>query len=198
MPPPPTTRKGGFWNASSMPSDLNSAPRMILTRPSRMTVSALGINMPAGGPKRRGPRKGLPLRLRTHWYRLRFQERHRPDALSIPMAGDAASAPPVDGPRLRQCQPYHLFFADCASIRRRALPDPAQDHSRREPDGVARNCRDPSLVTLRAAPLRYFALLHGKEAHARAASITRTCIGPIFSRYTAHRSRSLQRSKPRA
>jgi len=27
--------------------------------------------------------------------------------------------------------------ADCASIRRRALPDPAQDHARREPDGAA-------------------------------------------------------------
>jgi len=42
------------------------------------------------GPKRSGLRKGLPLRLRTHWSRLRFQERRRPDALSIPMAGDAA------------------------------------------------------------------------------------------------------------
>jgi hypothetical protein len=32
-------------------------------------------------------RKGLPLRVRTHWPRLRFQERHRPDALSIPTTG---------------------------------------------------------------------------------------------------------------
>src|ERR1700731_1852056 len=121
-----------------------------------------------GGPEPSGQRKGLPLRLRTHWSRLRFQERHRPDALSIPMASDAALAPPNDRARLRRCQPHHLFFADCASIRRRALPDLAQDHPRREPDGAARNRRDPSLVTLRAARLRYFALLHGSEAHARA------------------------------
>src|SRR6202040_3839674 len=88
-------------------------------------ISALSNpHLPAGGPERSGLRKGLPLRLRTHWSRLRFQERHRPDALSIPMA--AALAPPNDRTRLRRCQPHHLFFADCASIRRRALPDPAQ------------------------------------------------------------------------
>ena len=88
--------------------------------------------------------------------------------LSVPMASGAALAPPNDRAWVRRCEPHHLFFADCASIRCRALPDPAQDHARREPDGAARNRRDPPLVTLRAARLRYVALLHGGEAHARA------------------------------
>ena len=42
------------------------------------------------------------------------------------MADDAALAPPNDRARLRRCQPHHLFFADCASIRGRSLPDPAK------------------------------------------------------------------------
>ena len=50
----------------------------------------------------------------------------------------------------------------------RTLPDPAKDHAHREPDGAARNRRGASPVTLRAARLRHFALLHGGEAHARA------------------------------
>jgi hypothetical protein len=70
--------------------------------------------------------------------------------------------------RLRRCEPHHLFFPDCASIRSRALPDPAHDHARREPGSAVRNRRDPSLVALRAARLRHFALLHGGEAHAGA------------------------------
>jgi hypothetical protein len=83
--------------------------------------------------------KGLPLRLRTHWSRLRSQEHHRPDALSTPVASAAALARPDDRARLRRCEPHHLFFADCASVRRRALPDPAEDHARREADGASRN-----------------------------------------------------------
>jgi hypothetical protein len=46
----------------------------------------------------------VPLRLRTHWSRLRFQEHHQPDALSIPVASAAALAPPDDRPRLRRPQ----------------------------------------------------------------------------------------------
>src|ERR1700674_5694843 len=161
--------EGGRRNRRRAPCPDRSQYRRRCRVGAAVEISALSNpHLPAGGPKRSGLRKGLPLRLRTHWSRLRFQERHRPDALSIPMAGDAALAPPNDRARLRRCQPHHLFFADCASIRRRALPDPAQDHARREPDGAARNRRDPSLVTLRAARLRYFALLHGGEAHARA------------------------------
>src|ERR1700738_3549438 len=50
-----------------------------------------------------GLRKGLPLRYRTHWSRLRFQKRRRPDALSVPMASGAALAPPNDCARVRRC-----------------------------------------------------------------------------------------------
>jgi len=103
----------------------------------------------------------------AHSSRLRFQERHRPLALSVTTAHDAALAPPIDRARVRRCQPYHLLFADCASIRRRALPDLAQDNACRQPEGVPRSRRNPSLVTLCAARLRYFTLLHGGEAQAR-------------------------------
>src|ERR1700716_416120 len=160
---------GGRRNQRRAPRPDRSQYRRRCRVGAAVEISALSdSHLPAGGPKRSGLRKGLPIRLRTHWSRLRFQEHHRPDALSIPMAGDAALAPPNDRARLRRCQPHHLFFADRASIRRRALPDPAQDHARREPDGAARNRRDPSLITLCPARLRYFALLHGGEAHARA------------------------------
>src|SRR3979411_3448423 len=117
---------------------------------------------------RSGLRKGLSLRPRTHWPWLRLQERRRPDALSIPLAGDASSASPNDRAGLGRCEPHHLFFADCASIRHGALSDLAQYHARREPCGAAGKRRDTSLVALRAARLRYFALLHGGEANARA------------------------------
>ena len=52
-----------------------------------------------------------------------------------------------------------------AAVRYPILP---KIHARREPDGAARNRRDPSLVTLCATRLRYFPLLHGGEAHTRA------------------------------
>jgi Permuted papain-like amidase enzyme, YaeF/YiiX, C92 family len=50
-----------------------------------------------------------------------------------------------------ECQPYHLLFAHCASVRRRALPDPAQDNAGRQPDRAPGSRRDPSLVALCAA-----------------------------------------------
>src|SRR5882757_2401001 len=82
----------------------------------------------------------------AHSSRLRFQERHRPLALSVTTAHDAALAPPIDRARVRRCQPYHLLFADCASIRRHALPDFAQDNAFRQPDGVPRGRRNPPLA----------------------------------------------------
>src|SRR6478736_1561657 len=93
-----------------------------------------------------------------------------------------ASAPRNNRAWLRRCQPHHLFLVDCASIRRRSLSDLAQDHARREPDSAARNRRDPSPVVLFAARLRYFAILHGGEAHTGARlQLQRHALG----RYTA-------------
>jgi hypothetical protein len=81
--------------------------------------------------------------------------------LPIPVARNAAPAPPNHRARVRRYQPHHLFFADCASVRRCALSDPAGDYAGRERSGAARDRQDPSSVALCAARLRYFALLHG-------------------------------------
>jgi hypothetical protein len=51
--------------------------------------------------------------------------RFRRHQVRCPMAGGAAWTPPNDRTGLRRCEPHHLFFADCTSIRRRALLDPA-------------------------------------------------------------------------
>ncbi len=50
--------------------------------------------------------------------------------VSVAVADDAEQAMPNDRARLRRCQPHDLLVADRASLRRRALSDPSQDHAR--------------------------------------------------------------------
>ena len=69
------------------------------------------------GLTRGGPRARLRLCGRTHRLRLRPQEHHRPDALSVSDAGAAALAPPHDGAGLRRSDPHHLLGADRAGLR---------------------------------------------------------------------------------
>ncbi len=79
----------------------------------------------------RGPLHGVPLRHQPDRLRLRHQEHPRSDALSDPAADPAALAAAHDRVRLRRSDQDHLLGADRAGVRRRALPDPAQDHPRR-------------------------------------------------------------------
>ena len=75
-------------------------------------------------------RARLRLCRRAHRLRLRPEEHHRPDALSVSAAGAAALAPPHDGARLRPSDAHHLLGADRAGLRERALSDPAQGGAR--------------------------------------------------------------------
>jgi len=47
----------------------------------------------------------------------------------FPWCACASLAAPNDRARLPGCQSHHLFVADCPSIRRRAVPDSAQDNA---------------------------------------------------------------------
>ena len=74
-------------------------------------------HLPADRPDRRRLRARLRLCGRAHRLRLRPQEHHRPDALSVPAAGAAALAPAHDGARLRPSDAHHLLGADRAGLR---------------------------------------------------------------------------------
>ena len=88
-------------------------------------------HLPADQAHRGRLRARLRLCRRAHRLRLRSQEHHRPDALSVSAAGAAALAPAHDGARLRPSDPHHLLGADRAGLRERALSDPAQGDAAR-------------------------------------------------------------------
>ena len=103
---------------------------------------------------------------RAHRLRLRSEEHHRPDALSVSAAGAAALAPAHDGARLRPSDAHHLLGADRAGLRERALSDPAQGDAARKRGGAAGNPGNPPLLALRAARFRHLALFRGGQADA--------------------------------
>ena len=69
-------------------------------------------HLPPGRPDRGRLRDGVRLRRRAHRLRLRSQEYHRPDALSVSAAGAAALAAAPDRARLGRSVAAHLLGAD--------------------------------------------------------------------------------------
>jgi hypothetical protein len=106
------------------------------------------------------------------------------------MSSDAAWTPPNDRTGLPQCEPHHLLFADCTRVRRRALPDPAQDYAHREPT-ARREIADSSLY----APREFDISPHFMVVKPTLATI-KTCIGLIFFGFTPQRIERVHDSEP--
>jgi hypothetical protein len=147
-------------------------------------------HLPAGRPDRAGLRAGVRLRGRAHRLRLRSEEYHRSDALSLAAAGAAALAPPLDRARLGRSVAADLLGADRGSVPRRPLSDPAEDHAHAQPAGDRANPGNPAFVALLPARLRHFPLFQRGKAHRRP-RLRLLCTGPRRRRRRWRRSTPL-------